>query len=237
VLAGAVAKQLLAKKGIFCRGGLVQLGSVRARARDWGFVEQNELRATDPEVVQSMTELLDSARKERDSLGGVVEVVAFGVMPGLGEPVFGKLDAALGAAMFSIPAVKGVEFGLGFELSSKRGSEANDEMTPEGFLSNNHGGILAGISSGAPIVIRLAIKPTSSIPREQQTVTTEFSKTTVSTLGRHDPCVAIRAVPVAEAMLAITLIDFVLQDAAAREMRKDFSPLEPLRYGLSETLK
>lgn len=237
VIAGAVAKQLLAKKGIYCRGGLVQLGSVRARARDWDFVEQNELRATDPEVVQSMTELLDSARKERDSLGGVVEVVAFGVMPGLGEPVFGKLDAALGAAMFSIPAVKGVEFGLGFELSSKRGSEANDEMAPEGFLSNNHGGILGGISSGAPIVVRLAIKPTSSIPREQQTVTTEFSKTTVSTLGRHDPCVAIRSVAVAEAMLAITLIDFLLQDAATREIRKDFSPLEPFCYGLSETHK
>jgi chorismate synthase len=150
-----------------------------------------------------------------DSVGGVVEVVAEGVPVGLGDPVFGKLDAALGGAMMSIGAVKGVEIGLGFQLASMRGSEANDPMSAQGFTSNNCGGILGGISTGGPIVMRLAVKPTSSIAKPQNTVDVHGRERVIETHGRHDPCLCPRVGPVAEAMAAMVLADALLQQIAA----------------------
>ena len=232
VIAGAVAKQLLSTVGVSFRGGVTQVGNVRAKRYDWNQVEQNELRAVDPDVVEEMTEEIQRARKERDSVGGVVEVHAEGVPPGLGEPVFGKLDAAVGGAMFSIPAVKGVEIGAGFSSVSMRGSVMHDEMFPDGFHSNRHGGILGGISSGAPIVVRIAIKPTASIPQPKQTINEELQAAIISTTGRHDPCVALRAVPIAEAMLALVLVEFWLQDLACEGARESFSPRKRVKYKL-----
>jgi chorismate synthase len=232
VLAGAVAKQLLGAHGITFVGGLVQLGGVRATARDWDFVSQNDLNCTDAAALEAMFAELDAVRKDRDSIGGVVEVQALGVPPGLGEPVFAKLDASIGAAMFSIPAVKAVEIGLGAETAARRGSEVNDEMFPDGFGSNAHGGVLGGISSGAPIVVRLSLKPTSSIPREKNSVNERFEEIQVLTKGRHDPCVAIRAVPIAEAMLALVVIDAFMQQLAQDALRAPFSPHSLPQYGL-----
>lgn len=234
VLGGAVAKQLLAFGGISIRGGVTQIGKVKVAQYIWDAVEKNEVRSVDPDVVSQMIDEIEKARKNRDSVGGIVEVQALGVPPGLGEPVFGKLDAAIAGGLMSIPAVKGVEIGSGFESASLLGSEMNDELTPSGFVSNNHGGILAGISSGAPIVARMVVKPTSSLPRDQQTVDVEFQPQSISTKGRHDPCVAMRAVPIAEAMLALVLVDYWLQDLAGRALRQLYSPIHPLEYGLAK---
>ncbi len=234
VIAGTIAKQLLETQGVRFVGGVVQVGSVKAEKRCWDQAEQNELRCVDPDKLAAMREELEAARKARDSVGGVVEVQATGVPVGLGEPVFEKLDAAIGAAMFSIPAVKGVEIGAGFASSAKRGSELNDEMFPEGFGSNHHGGILGGLSSGAPIVVRLALKPTSSIPQDKQTITTQMKAAVVETKGRHDPCVALRAVPIAESMLALVLVDYWLQDLARRHAREGYDPIEPISYGIRD---
>ena len=234
VLAGAVAKQILSAHGIALRGGVVQVGRVSAERRDWNEVENNEVRSVDAEAVPAMIAEINEARKARDSVGAVVEVQAEGVPPGLGEPVFGKLDAVLGAAMLSIPAVKGVEIGTGFAGAAMRGTEFNDEMFAGGFLSNNHGGILGGISSGAPIVVRLAVKPTSSIPQARKTINTRMEEAEVTATGRHDPCVGIRAVPVAEAMLALVLVDFLLQQLAAQKARETFSPLDAVSYGMAK---
>lgn len=233
VLAGAVAKQILSYHGVRFVGGVVQVGEVQAKKRDWDFVEQNDFRSTDPEVVPAMSAALEAARKDRDSLGGMVEVQAHGVPLGLGEPVFAKLDAAIGAAMFSIPAVKGVEIGAGMAVAAAKGSQLNDDMRSDGFLSNNHGGVLGGISSGAPIVVRLAVKPTSSIPREKQSIDVAGNEIAVQTKGRHDPCVALRAVPIAEAMLALVLIDALMQQLSADAIRQPFSPHTPPGYGMS----
>ncbi len=230
VFAGALAKQLLARFGITIKGGVTQVGTVCAQARLWDTVEDNELRSVDPASVAAMRAEVEQARKERDSVGGVIEVVAEGVPPGLGEPVFGKLDAELAAALMSIPAVKGVEFGAGFAAAAMRGSQMNDELSPTGFVSNNHGGMLGGISSGAPIVARLVVKPTSSIPQDKNTIDVNFQPRTVATRGRHDPCVAIRGVPIAEAMVALVLADSLLQDTATRGAREYFSPREYLDY-------
>ena len=231
VIAGALAKQLLAKFGISILGGVVQIGRIQAQQRVWQQVEQNELRSVDPDTVQDMREEVEQARKDRDSVGGIIEVVAQGVPPGLGEPVFGKLDAAIVGALMSLPAVKGVEIGAGFAAAAMRGSEMNDEMNIDGFSSNNHGGILGGISSGAPIVARVVVKPTSSLPREQKTLDTKFEPQTIITKGRHDPCVAIRGVPMAEAMLALVLGDALLQDLATRGAREAYSPRPYLKLG------
>ena len=231
VIAGALAKQLLAQFGISIVGGVVQVGSVRAQRYVWEQVEHNELRSVDPDTVQAMREEVEQARKERDSVGGIIEVVATGVPPGLGEPVFGKLDSTIVSALMSLPAVKGVEIGAGFAAAAMRGSQMNDEMDADGFRSNNHGGILGGISSGAPIVARVVVKPTSSLPREQQTLDTQLQPRTISTKGRHDPCVAIRGVPMAEAMLALALGDALLQDLATRGAREPYSPRPYLRLG------
>lgn len=232
VIAGAIAKQILAKDGVSFKGGVVQVGSVRAENYKWETAEDNDVRCVDPDKVEAMRDVISAARKDRDSVGATVEVWAEGVRPGLGEPVFGKLDAAVCAAMMSLPAAKGVEIGSGFAAVEKLGSENNDEMSKEGFLSNNHGGILGGVSTGAPIVVRTAFKPTSSIPKEKQTITTSFEETSVVTKGRHDPCVALRAVPIAEAMLAMVLLDFWLQDAARRAASEPFLSIDRINYGL-----
>lgn len=234
VLAGAVARQILQSAAVSIYGGVIQVGNVIAKKRDWASVESNDLRSTDPDVVEAMRAEIERARKDRDSVGGIVEICASGVPIGLGEPVFAKLDAALAGAMMSIPAVKGVEIGAGFSAAEKRGSQINDQMSPGGFLKNDHGGILGGISSGAPIVMRLAIKPTSSIPQELDTIDTDFKARKISTLGRHDPCVALRAVPIAEAMLALVLVDFWLIQAGANGVREHFSPHTPVSYGTSK---
>ena len=231
VIAGALAKQLLTKFDISILGGVVQIGHIRAQKYVWEQVELNELRSVDPDTVQDMRQEVEQARKDRDSVGGIIEVVAQGVPPGLGEPVFGKLDAAIVGALMSLPAVKGVEIGAGFAAAAMRGSEMNDEMNVDGFSSNNHGGILGGISSGAPIVARVVVKPTSSLPREQKTLDTNFQPQTITTKGRHDPCVAIRGVPMAEAMLALVLGDALLQDLATRGAREAYSPRPYLKLG------
>ena len=232
VIAGAVAKQLLSKVGISILGGVTKIGNVEAKKYVWDSVESNDVRSVDPEAVEAMISEIEKARKDRDSVGGILEVQAHGVPPGIGEPVFDRLEAVLSLALMSIPAVKGVEIGLGFKSASLRGSEMNDEMFPDGFASNNHGGVLGGLSSGAPIVARVALKPTSSIPQEKNTIDTSFSKQTISTLGRHDPCVVMRAVPIAEAMLALTLVDLWLIDLAKKSARSHFSDIEKVEYGL-----
>lgn len=220
VAAGAVAKKLLATAGVDVVGYVVQVGDIRANIDDPAVVtldqvESNMVRCPDPRAAERMIELIDRVRSERDSIGGVAEVVATGVPPGWGEPVFDKLKADLGKGMFSLPAVVGVEYGAGFSVATARGSENNDHfvyrdgrVTTE---SNRHGGMLGGISSGTPIVMRCAVKPTSSIPLEQPTVTADGETTTISTKGRHDPCLLPRFVPMAEAMMALTLADHMLR--------------------------
>lgn len=211
VFSGAIAKQILAKKNIVIRGGVFQVGEIKSAKFDWDQVESNPVRCLDSDLVEKMVSKIEEVRKDRNSIGGLLHVEAINVMPGLGEPVFQKLSAVIGAAMFSIPAVKAVEIGSGFSVVTQTGLENNDEMNPQGFLSNNHGGVLGGISSGEPIVVRLAIKPTSSIPTLQKTVDINNTEKDISTKGRHDPCLAIRAVPIAEAMLALSLVDLVIE--------------------------
>lgn len=206
VAAGALAKQLLAKRGITIRAGVVQVGDTVAMKRDWEDPDPI-LACPDRQAAVSMVRLIETVRKENDSIGGVIECIVRGAPVGLGEPVFGKLDALLAHAILSIGAVKGIQFGSGFALSAMRGSQANDQRTKDGFLSNHSGGILGGISSGQDIVFQAAIKPTSSIGIGQRTVDKEGNDVTLTVTGRHDPCICGRAVVVIEAMTAITLLD------------------------------
>jgi chorismate synthase len=224
VAAGAVAKKLLRVHcGVRVIGYVVQVGEVTAPIPDPAAVtleqvEANPVRCPDPEAAARMAELIERVRKERDSIGGAAEIVATGVPAGWGEPVFDKLKADLGKALFSLPAVLGVEYGAGFGVVTARGSENNDPFViEEGAVrtrGNRHGGMLGGISSGMPIVLRCAVKPTSSLPREQPTVTRDGEETTLVTRGRHDPCLLPRFVPMAEAMVAITLADHMLRQRA-----------------------
>lgn len=216
VAAGAIAKQVLATMGISIHAGTVAVGDVRAAARDWSITESNVVRCPDPEAAGRMEALILAARDEQDSVGGVVEVVAQGAPAGWGDPTMEKLDAELGRAMLSIPAIKGVEIGDGFAVTALRGSQSNDRRGPGGFLSNHQGGILGGISTGQEIVVRLAVKPASSIGRPQEIVDGEGNPTTLTIEGRHDPCICPRVVPVAEAMMAITLINAWLRQRALR---------------------
>lgn len=206
VAAGALAKQLLAKRGITIKAGTVQVGEVIARERHWDETD-NPLSCPDRKAAQSMVALIEQVRNEKDSIGGIIECRVEGVRPGLGEPVFGKLEALLSHAVMSIGAVKGIQFGDGFACASMRGSQFNDQRTSDGFLSNHAGGILGGISSGQEIVLQAAIKPTASIGKPQQTVTKNNETTTLKIEGRHDPCICSRAVVVIESMVAITLLD------------------------------
>ena len=226
VAAGAVAKKLLGELfGVRIVGYVKQIGDLVAEVPDpdavtLEAVEANIVRCPDAAVAEEMIALIEEVRRARDSVGGISEIVATGVPPGWGEPVFDKLKADLGKAMLSLPAVMGVEYGAGFGVATMRGSEANDVLTRDGerivTRTNRHGGMLGGISSGMPIVLRCAVKPTSSLPREQETVNREGEATTIATKGRHDPCLLPRFVPMAEAMMAVTLADHALRQRAQR---------------------
>jgi len=215
VAAGAIAKKYLAwRYGITIRGYLAQLGPIAVQRLDWDIIDSNPFFCPDASKVPEMEAFMAALIKSGDSIGARINVVASGVMPGLGEPVFDRLDADIASAMMGINAVKGVEIGAGFAAVEQRGSEHRDLMTPEGFLSNNAGGILGGISSGQDITVSLALKPTSSIRQPGATIDTGGNATEIATHGRHDPCVGIRATPIAEAMLAIVLMDHVLRHRA-----------------------
>lgn len=215
VAAGAIAKKYLHEKlGITIRGYLAQMGDIECQLKDWQQVDQNPFFCPDESKLEALDELLRKLKKEGDSIGAKVCIVAEHVPVGLGAPVFDKLDADLAHALMSINAVKGVEIGDGFATVNKRGSENRDEITPEGFLSNHAGGILGGISSGQTILASIALKPTPSIEIAGQSINVYGDRVEVSTHGRHDPCVGIRAVPIAEAMVAIVLMDHYLRHRA-----------------------
>lgn len=207
VAAGAIAKQLLEPLGISIRGYVKSLSNIHGTRIDLDFAETHPLRCADTEVASSMEEAVQQAQREGDSVGGLVEIIIDGAPPGLGDPVFDKLDALLGGAFFSIGGVKGVEFGSGFAVTTMKGSESNDPIFPDGFASNHAGGILGGISTGQAIIARLAVKPTPSISKTQQTVDLGKQARSINIKGRHDPCICPRIVPVAEAMAAIVIAD------------------------------
>ena len=227
VAAGAVAKKLIAQEfGGRVLGWVQQVGDVVATIDDpsaitLDMVEATPVRCPDPDAAAQMIQRINDARRDQDSIGGVAQIVALGVPAGLGEPVFDKLKAELGKALFSLPAVVGVEYGSGFGCATMRGSQHNDVYLPGDPASlttatNRHGGMLGGISTGMPILLRAAVKPTSSLSRPQDTVDREGKRATVRTLGRHDPCLLPRFVPMAEAMVALTLADQWLRFRAAR---------------------
>jgi chorismate synthase len=226
VAAGAIAKKLLRERhGVAIVGFVRKIGDLEAAIDDpttvrLEQVEASPVRCPDPSMAPRMIELIERMRADGDSIGGIAEIVATGVPPGWGEPVFDKLKADLGKALFSLPAVLGVEYGAGFAVATMRGTQSNDAIVArDGRImteTNRHGGMLGGISSGMPIVLRCAVKPTSSLPREQRTVTRAGEPTTIATKGRHDPCLLPRFVPMAEAMVAITLADHALRQQATR---------------------
>jgi chorismate synthase len=226
VAAGAVAKKYLnLKHGIVVRGYLSQMGDISSTTIDWDEVNRNPFFCPDASKVPEMEALIDSLRREGNSIGAKITVIAQGMLPGLGEPVFDRLDADIAHALMGINAVKGVEIGSGFESVTQKGSEHRDEMTANGFSSNNAGGILGGISSGQDIVAHIALKPTSSITLPGQTLDTDGNAREVITKGRHDPCVGVRATPIAEAMLAIVLMDHLLRN---RGQNMDVLPSSPI---------
>jgi len=215
VAAGAVARKwLLSRYGVVIRGCMSQLGAIQIPIKNWDAVNANPFFAADADSVPLLEQTMDALRKAGDSIGAKITVVAHNVPPGWGEPVYGRLDADIAAAMMGINAVKGVEIGAGFASITQKGSEHGDEMTPQGFLSNHAGGILGGISSGQDILVNIALKPTSSIRLPRRTINLQGEATMIETLGRHDPCVGIRATPIAEAMLALVLIDHALRHRA-----------------------
>ncbi|MGV2878762.1 chorismate synthase [Pantoea vagans] len=215
VAAGAIAKKYLQMKhGVVVRGYLSQIGDVACELKDWSIVEENPFFCPDADKLEALDELMRGLKKEGDSIGAKVTVMADNVPPGLGEPVFDRLDADLAHALMSINAVKGVEIGDGFAVVNQRGSQHRDEIRHNGFQSNHAGGILGGISSGQTISANLAMKPTSSITVPGKTITRDGEEVEMITKGRHDPCVGIRAVPIAEAMMAIVLMDHLLRQRA-----------------------
>lgn len=215
VAAGAIAKKWLAEKfGIVIRGYMAQLGPIAIPFAAWDEVDRNPFFAPNAEVVPQLEAYMDDLRKSGDSVGARINVVASGVPVGWGEPVYDRLDADIAYAMMSINAVKGVEIGAGFDSVAQLGTEHGDELTPAGFLSNNAGGVLGGISSGQDVLVSMAIKPTSSIRLDRRSIDRAGNPAIVNTHGRHDPCVGIRATPIAEAMLALVLIDHALRHRA-----------------------
>ena len=215
VAAGAIARKFLAANtGTVIHGHLAQIGHLAFDVVDPNAVDQNPFFCPDPAAVEDIAALIDALRRDGDSVGAKVTVVAANVPVGLGEPVFGKLDAELAGALMGVNAVKGVEFGAGFASVRQRGSEHRDERDRRGFLSNNAGGVLGGISSGQDIVVSMALKPTSSITKPGRSLDVHGEEVEVVTTGRHDPCVGIRAVPIAEAMVALVLMDHLLRDRA-----------------------
>ena len=227
VAAGAIARKYLRERyGVMIRGWLAELGPLKLAVRDLEAVDRNPFFCPDPDRVDELEAYMDTLRKSGDSVGARVTVTAEGVPPGWGEPVFDKLDADLAHAMMGINAVKGVEIGAGFAAITQKGSEHRDELSPDGFLSNNAGGILGGISTGQDIVVSLALKPASSIRLPARTVDLHGEPAEVSVHGRHDPCVGLRATPIAEAMLALTLMDHALRH---RGQNGDVqAPLKPI---------
>jgi chorismate synthase len=228
VAAGAVAKKYLNEHfGIVVRGYLAQLGPIKAEVLDWNVVEGNPFFCPDAAKISEMETYMAALNKSGDSIGARINVVASGVMPGLGEPVFDRLDADIASAMMSINAVKGVEVGAGFSCVEHLGSEHRDEITPAGFLSNNTGGVLGGISSGQDITVSIALKPTSSIRLPGASIDVDGNAIEVVTHGRHDPCVGIRATPIAEAMLALVLMDHLLRQRAQNSGVQVKTPVVP----------
>lgn len=228
VAAGAIAKKYLKSRyGIEIRGYLAQLGPIKAEQFDWSVVEQNPFFCPDASKVAEMENYMDALRKEGNSIGARINVVATGMFPGLGEPIFDRLDADIAHAMMCINAVKGVEMGSGFAAVEQKGTEHRDEMTPQGFLSNHAGGVLGGISSGQDILVSIALKPTSSIRLPGRSINVNGEPVEVITTGRHDPCVGIRATPIAEAMLAIVLMDHALRHRAQNLDVPSVTPVIP----------
>jgi chorismate synthase len=228
VAAGGIAKKYLRERcGVLVRGYLSQLGPIRPDALDWDQVERNPFFFPDAAKLPELEAYMDALRKAGNSIGARVTVVASGVPPGWGEPVFDRLDAEIAHALMSINAVKGVEIGAGFGCVTQKGTEHRDQMTPEGFLSNHAGGILGGISSGQEVVAHIALKPTSSIRLPGRSVDLRGEPAEVVTTGRHDPCVGIRATPIAEAMLAIVLMDHLLRQRAQNADVRPETPVIP----------
>jgi len=225
VAAGAIARQVLAHTfGVSIRGYVSQVGPIHLAADDLDAARENPFFCAEPERLPELEELIKQVRKERDSIGARVNVLAYGLPAGWGEPVFDRLDADLAKALMSINAVKGVEIGDGFDVIAMRGSEHRDEMVPEGFLSNHSGGIQGGISTGQALRASLALKPTSSIAIPGKTIDTLGNATEMQTTGRHDPCVGLRATPIAEAMVALTLLDHALRNRAQNADVPESSP-------------
>lgn len=222
VAAGAIARKWLQQElGITVQGWLAQLGPIRTdQAPQWDTVDDNPFFCPDPGQVEKLEAFMDALRKSGDSVGARVNVVARNVPAGLGEPVYGKLDAELASAMMSINAAKGVEIGAGFASVTQKGTEHRDEMTAGGFLSNHAGGILGGISSGQEILVSTAFKPTSSLRLPGRSVDQDGQEIEIVTKGRHDPCVGIRATPIVEAMMALVLMDHVLRDRAQMGLKR-----------------
>jgi len=215
VAAGGIAKKYLNEKyGIEIHGYLSQLGPITFDDFDWAEVHNNPFFCPDSSKVPELEKYMDNLRKSGDSIGARINIVASKMITGLGEPIFDRLDADIAHAMMSINAVKGIEIGSGFDAVNQKGSEHRDSITPDGFTSNNSGGILGGISSGQDLLVSIALKPTSSIRLPTESIDKKGQPTEISTTGRHDPCVGIRATPIAEAMLAITLMDHALRHRA-----------------------
>jgi chorismate synthase len=228
VAAGGIAKKYLKDLyGIQIQGYLAQLGPIKTERYEWDHMEKSAFFCPDPDKEQEPESYMDALRKEGNSIGARINVIARNVPPGLGEPVFDRLDADIAHAMLSINAVKGVEIGAGFEAVTQKGTEHRDEITPEGFLSNNAGGVLGGISSGQDILVSMALKATSSLRIPGKSIDTEGKPIEVVTHGRHDPCVGIRATPIAEAMLALLLMDHMLRHRAQNMNVTTGTPIIP----------
>lgn len=212
VAAGAIARKIIGQRGVSVTAYTIQVGSIKCEKRDLSVIEKNPVRACDNDIAQKMVSLIEQLRDQGNSIGGIVECVIDGVPPGLGEPVFDKLEADLAHAIMSLGAVKGFEIGCGFRCAEMTGLEHNDQMDSHGFKTNNAGGIIGGISTGKPIIFRAAVKPTASISSPQQTIDIQGNEKTIRTEGRHDPCICPRIVPVIEAMACIVIEDhFKLQ--------------------------
>lgn len=210
VAAGAVAKKYLSSLGIDVFAYVIQVGNIKASNFNRDFIEKNPVRTADIEAYPKMEELILDVKKQGDSIGAVIELVIKGLPIGLGEPIFDRFNARLAYAIISMPAIKGIEFGKGFDSALMKGSQMNDEITSNGFLSNNAGGTLGGITTGEDVILRFVVKPTSSILIPKKTIDIHNNDTEIVTKGRHDPCLAPRAVPIAEAMALIVTMDMIL---------------------------
>ncbi|MDX1403922.1 MAG: chorismate synthase [Woeseiaceae bacterium] len=230
VASGAIARKYLRERlGIEIRGFVSQLGPIELEPVDLGFVDQNPFFCADPGRIAELEKFMDELRAEGDSIGARISLLASGVPPGLGEPVFDKLEADLAHGLMSINAVKGVEFGAGFDAVRQRGSEHRDEISPEGFAKNDAGGTLGGISSGQDLYISIAMKPTSSISKPGSTVDRGGQQSEIATHGRHDPCVGLRATPIAEAMVALVLMDHYLRHRGQNADVDSATPVIPAK--------